>query len=288
MPILNFHRLSIGLTGVEPGLIQIETDDTITEITATGYLNNLVSKQKFPLKETDVALVSTKASPSAKAVSGVYEVAKTGDNWSLLASGQPGTVTLPTLANEIAVFENATGGIISGASSIFNSGNISAGQSGTAGYLSSFPGTASKGSFRFQGANNTGDTVNTLTHAECGQATTWTLADPAGAASKVLQAPGALVSGNVLTASGTDGLAQDGGFSVLANTTEAYGGGGTSNAFTATGLTANSIVTAVILASTNSVAIAKAVPSADTLTVTFTADPGASTTVSWIAITPAV
>ncbi len=67
-------------------------------------------------------------------------------------------------------------------------------------------------------------------------------------------------------------------------TTAAYAGGGTSNAFVATGLVATDIVVATILASTNDVAIAKAVPTADTLTVTFTADPGAATTVSWIAI----
>lgn len=66
-------------------------------------------------------------------------------------------------------------------------------------------------------------------------------------------------------------------------TTAAYAGGGTSNAYTATGLTAAYKVVATILASTNNVAIAKAVPGTNTLTVTFTADPGADTTVSWIA-----
>lgn len=67
-------------------------------------------------------------------------------------------------------------------------------------------------------------------------------------------------------------------------TTAAYAGGGTSNAFTATGLAATDIVVATILASTNSVAITKAVPTANTLTVTFSADPGAATTVQWHAI----
>ena len=67
-------------------------------------------------------------------------------------------------------------------------------------------------------------------------------------------------------------------------TTAAYGGGGTSNAFTATGLLATDIVVANILASTNAVAIAKAVPTANTLTITFSADPGAGTTVNWIAL----
>lgn len=67
-------------------------------------------------------------------------------------------------------------------------------------------------------------------------------------------------------------------------TTAAYGGGGTSNAYVATGLVATDIVVASILASTNAVSIAKVVPTADTLTITFSADPGAATTVSWHAI----
>lgn len=67
-------------------------------------------------------------------------------------------------------------------------------------------------------------------------------------------------------------------------TTAAYAGGGTSNAFVATGLAATDIVVATILASTNSVAITKAVPTLNTLTVTFSADPGAATTVQWHAL----
>jgi len=69
----------------------------------------------------------------------------------------------------------------------------------------------------------------------------------------------------------------------LAATTAVYGGGGTSNAFTATGLLATDIVSAVIRTSANAVSIVKAVPTANTLTVDFSADPGAGTTVDYIA-----
>lgn len=81
---------------------------------------------------------------------------------------------------------------------------------------------------------------------------------------------------NKLTAQGNLGLKK--------GTTAAYAGGGTSNAYTATGLVATDVVVATILASTNSVSITKAVPSANTLTVTFSADPGADTTVQWHAV----
>ena len=69
---------------------------------------------------------------------------------------------------------------------------------------------------------------------------------------------------------------------MIANTTAAYAGGGTSNAFAAPGLTVNSKRSAVIRTSANSVAIAKALPGTNTLTITFTADPGAGTTVDYI------
>jgi hypothetical protein len=71
---------------------------------------------------------------------------------------------------------------------------------------------------------------------------------------------------------------------VKRGTTAAYGGGGTSNAFVATGLAATDIVVATIKTSANAVAVAKAVATANTLTVTFTADPGAGTTVQWLAV----
>lgn len=70
-------------------------------------------------------------------------------------------------------------------------------------------------------------------------------------------------------------------------TTAVYGGGATSNAFTATGLVATDVVVATILTSTNAVAVDKAVPTANVLTITFSADPGAGTTVQWIAATVA-
>lgn len=68
-------------------------------------------------------------------------------------------------------------------------------------------------------------------------------------------------------------------------TTAAYAGGGTSNAFVATGVVATDIVVASILSeTTNTVALTTVVPGAATITATFTADPGANTVLNWIAI----
>jgi len=83
-------------------------------------------------------------------------------------------------------------------------------------------------------------------------------------------------------------LAPYAGAKIISGTTGAYGGGGTSNPFAVTGLTSAYKVSAVIRASTNAVAIAKALPGTDILTVTFTADPGAGTTVDFIATSAAL
>jgi hypothetical protein len=61
----------------------------------------------------------------------------------------------------------------------------------------------------------------------------------------------------------------------------AYGGGGTSDAATIAGVVAGDIVIATIEAATNACYLAKAVPTTDTVTFHFSADPGASTVVSY-------
>lgn len=375
MPILNVNTNQVGLVGVTPNIVQIATNDTESAILTTGYLNHIVqSGTSFPMP--CLAEVSSIASPGAQPQVGWYQVSHVGSNWSLVPPGNAGDVVLPTIANHLAVFTNTTGTLGEDAATAINGGNIQAGLSGTAGYVSSFPSTAATGSLRLLAVANSGNTLVTISNALHGQASVYSIPDSgaasanfiisaqsgtqhitggafqvdAGAISSGLATGGfvglvrafptttasgfiaiqgavngsgnfgttisnattqaqsqvvtipdvgaatgqflaktaALVSGNLIKASGTAGLVVDAGFAVKANTTAAYAGGGTSNAFTATGLTTSSIVTAVILTSTNAVAIAKAVPTANTLTVTFSADPGAATTVSWIAITPAV
>lgn len=63
--------------------------------------------------------------------------------------------------------------------------------------------------------------------------------------------------------------------------TASYGGGGTSTAITVTGAAATDIATAVIRASTNAVTIQKATLTSNTLTILFSADPGAGTTIDY-------
>lgn len=60
-----------------------------------------------------------------------------------------------------------------------------------------------------------------------------------------------------------------------------YAGGGTSTAITVTGAAATDLVFAQIQASTNAVSVVKVVPTLNTVTVDFSADPGAATVVQY-------
>ena len=191
MSILNFKVEQVGQAGVFPAIIYILTDDTLAEVTATGYLNG-IARGNTPLSDADMALVTTKTSPSASSIQvGWLEVSKSGENWSLVPPAAPGSVTLPTIANHIATYTNTLGTLSEDAATAINGGNIQAGLSGTAGYLASFPATAARGSLRLVAANNTGDTVTQITNAAMGQASVLTVPDPAAATANFLLDTGA-------------------------------------------------------------------------------------------------
>lgn len=186
MPILNFKIEQVGQSGVLPAIIYILTNDTLAEVTATGYLNG-IARQNAPLNEADMALVTTKTSPNAVATQVAWlEVSKSGENWSLVPSGSPGSVVLPTIANHIATYTNTTGTLSEDPATAISGGNIQAGLSGTAGYLASFPATAARGSLRLVGANSAGNTVTTITNASQAAARTYTIPDGGQLASSFL------------------------------------------------------------------------------------------------------
>lgn len=307
----NFPQFKFGVFG-----------DNLSTVTTAGYLNSSSIEAGIPLSNADVimALYSFNAQ-TATGSFGIFTVSIAASNGqiTLTAWGNPGDVVLPTIANYIAHFINTSGTLSSNAANVINAGNIQAGLSGTAGTLASFPATASKGSLILAGVANTGNTNTTISNAAMGQASVVSIPDPAAATANFAVAPAALVNNNLIKASGTAGLVADAGiaasavasftgstvvgnlvkassttgqitdaaFALHAATTAPYAGGGTSNAFTTTNMTSSSIVTATILAQTNTASIVKAAPGTNTLTVTFSADPGANTTVSWISVTPA-
>lgn len=166
-----------GLVGVLPKVIYIETNNTIAEVIATGFLNQ-AAKQGYQFSEYEMALVSTKLTPSASAVQlAWFQIDISGSNISLVSPSGPGSVALPTIANHIAIYTNTAGALGEDAATAINGGNIQAGLSGTAGYLASFPSALAKGSLRIVAVANTNDTLVTISNALHGQASVYSIPD---------------------------------------------------------------------------------------------------------------
>lgn len=217
MSIINIQLGQVGLVGVLPSLAYIDTTDTETQVLVTGYLNKEVMAG-FQFSLPCMACVSTQATPTSKKDVGWFEVSHVAGNWSLTPIVSPGNVVLPTIANHIATYTNALGSLSEDPATAITAGNLQAGLSGTAGFLASFPGTASKGSFRFTAVANTGDTLTTLSNVAMGQASVISIPDPANAVGRLLIGATAtpFVSGNFPQNSGTAGLMVDSGLAVSA------------------------------------------------------------------------
>lgn len=217
MPIINIDTTQTGQVGVLPSYASIQTSDPEATVLTTGYLNKEVANgASFSLP--CIAKVSTQATPSTAPQVGWYQVVHVGSNWSLVPAGNPGDVTLPTIANHIATYTNTTGTLAEDPATAISGGNIQAGLSGTAGYLASFPATAAKGSFRVTAVANTNDTLTTLSNVAMGQASVVSIPDPANAIGRLLIGATAtpFVSGNFPQNSGTGGLMVDSGIAVSA------------------------------------------------------------------------
>ena len=178
MSIISIQTVQAGLVGVFPSLAYIDTSDPLATVLTTGYLNHEVQNgTSFQLP--CIAAVSTKETPTSAARIGWFAISHSGVNWSLVSASSPaaGVVTLPTILNHIAIYSDTTGTLAEDAATAINGGNIQAGLSGTAGYLASFPATASSGSLRLTAVANTGDTLVTISNALHGQASVYSIPD---------------------------------------------------------------------------------------------------------------
>lgn len=110
MTILGASINEIGEEGITPRVIRINTNNTVAEVLATGFLNNLVYSQNLALAETNLALVTTSTVSGQNPTKvGVYEVIKSGDDWGLAPVAGAGSVVLPTTPDEVAVFKDTIG-----------------------------------------------------------------------------------------------------------------------------------------------------------------------------------
>lgn len=214
-------------------------------------------------------------------------VANTGDtvtDISNAAMGQASTLSIPDPGASTANFiisksaSAATQHITTGALQVDAAALISGiSTGGFVGKVQLFPTTASKGSLTWQAVANSGDTATIFQTAALGQATTYTVPDPVGAAGAIVVAPSALVSGNLVKASGTAGLVVDQGFSMKAVAGAAAAGGAAAQSFTDAFCTSGSNVIGNWNTQANAVSVLKIVPGNGSFVVTSSADAGVGT-----------
>ena len=294
MGIVSINTNVTGEIGINPRRVTIITTDNLATVTTAGYLNtkNLLGSAIYSTDE--IVMWYGYASPASPGTFAVFTASINATGIiTLVEWSNPGEVVLPVTSGHIAVFSGTTGAIGDDAATAINGGNIQAGLSGTAGTLASFPATAAKGSLKVVAVANTGDTLTTISNAAMGQASVVSIPDPAAATANFVVAPAALVNAKLLQASGTGGLVSDSGVAtadvqlktnIKAATTASIGGAGAGPiSVVVAGLTASSVIVAGIKSSSNVVEVSKCIATATGFDITFSADPGASCIVNYVA-----
>jgi len=295
MTIISFTVNEPGQAGVFPSMMRIQTNNTLAQVLVTGFLDEMFA-ENVPLQNGMMALVSTKPSQNSSVVNTSWlEVKFASGHWTLTPTAvAPGSITLPTITNHMAVFTDTVGTLADDTSVAINGGNIQAGLSGTAGYLASFPATSAKGSLRLTAVANTGDTLVTLSNVAHGQATVYSIPDAGNALGRVLVGATAtpFTTGHILASSGTGGLVVDSAIpttsvqlktNIKAVTTANIGGAGAGPlTVTQAACTSSSVIICQVQSSSNPCYVITVVPGTGSFTVTTNTDPGASLILSYV------
>jgi len=271
MGIINALNVQTGLVGVLPSLAYINTDDTIAEVTTTGYLNKEVANG-FQISLPCIAAVSTKATPTSAPQVGWYQISHVGANWSLVI-GSNEVIALPN--GQILV------GNVSGiASPVAMSGDITITNAGVTaigtGVIVNADINASAAIAFSKLA--TLASANILVGSAGGVATSVAMSGDVTISNAGVTAIGA---GKVLLAMLGAGIAPAAVIKFASQVTSA--GGAASEAFTVSGAVAATDRAFVQLVDDgpNNVSVLSAVVTTNTLTVTFSADPGAGTIINY-------
>lgn len=197
-----------GFPGLAVELIRVTTTSTLAQVQTAGWWNNspIEGNVISPVDQVQICY----SYGTALQATAIFNVAVNAQGVVTLSVAET-SVVLPTIANHIATYTNTTGTLSEDPATAISGGNIQAGLSGTAGTLASFPATAAKGSLILKAVANTGNTNTTISNVAMGQASVISIPDPGTATADFAIAPAALVNGNLISASGTAGLIQDGG-----------------------------------------------------------------------------
>lgn len=274
MAIKNFQISSVGDVGVVPRFIYFDTDDTIATVTTAGYLNKFVAQGNL-IAETDMGVVVTRATPNARAAQvNLFDISFSGGDWSFGTNSTP----LTLLNGQIYVgnaSNQAIGVTMSGDATVTNTGVLTIANNAI---INAKVSTSAAIAFSKLAALASGNiivgSVGTVptSVAMSGDATiiasgALTIANDAITTAKILNA-------NVTLAKLAAGITPSHVIK-FANQTTTVGGAAT-EAFTVTGAVAatDRAFIQVVNDGTNNVTVLEAVVTANTLTITFSANPG--------------
>jgi hypothetical protein len=240
---IQIQPVTIGTVGFPISQWDIYTDNTESEVTTIGFLNDYTNSYSFKdgdfanvyttdnstlymqisVSGDDTSLVNPYASDdspvtySGDLVDGnfaVYDgstgvIQDLGYSPSNAAKTKVVMVNGNTTVGKIAVYTDTSGTIGVDAATAINVGNIVAGTDATlyGGYFISYPGTAGTGLFAFKGIANSGNYNISFQNASMGQSTTITVPDPGAATANVLLNTGAntMAAGSRITLAKVNG-----------------------------------------------------------------------------------
>ena len=283
MGIISVQASTTGQAGQLPKFVYIGTDDTVATVTTTGYLNKLIA-QNILLSEYDMALVSTKTSPNSTSVQvNLYDVTKSGDNWSLM-SPSAGAI-LPTVDGDVAIFANTTGtiedsGIAASEISLFTGATV-------VGNLPKFDNITGKiedsGIVASSVVTQTGGSVaNNLPKYN---STTGGITDSLIPFTDVARLEENLTADTVVVAA-ADGKITNGNYAFIHGQTPSATIGGTTATIAAPGVTPSCLVWASFASRSINVAITKATAGVAEIAYEFSFDPGTNVIISYLALKP--
>ena len=189
MAILNIKDSQVGLVGVDPQIIFIETSDTYTVVTTAGYLN-AASHLGYTFTNNQMALVNTSDS-------GVMflEVEVTTSGINLKPAVNPGTVITPTITDHIATYLDTAGTLTEDPAVALTNysiqaldGNVIVGDSlgSSDNSFISYSKTGALGRLELYCADNGGNYLITLKNASHAQNTTLTIPNGGAASSNFI------------------------------------------------------------------------------------------------------
>ena len=208
---------SAGTQHITTGSLSVDAGNVSAGLAAGGTAGNLIL---YPATAANGFLELTPVGNAGNLGSIVSPISTLGQA-STYTIPDPGAATANLIISKSAGIQHITTGSLAVDAGTLTSG-ISTG--GTAGGLTLFPSTATNGSFVLTPVGNAGNFAATLSPVSTlGQASVYTIPDPAAATANVMVAPSALVSGNLIKASGTAGLAIDTGISYISGTAGTIG-----------------------------------------------------------------